>query len=647
MNKVWKIIISALLIVFTLLPNFAVGAASAADALKDGKYEVGIKFLADSTETISKMTHYINTTAQLELVDGQMSAVVDITDSSSFTGFKVDQKGVLTNVKTVSEDTANKVRTVQFQVPTLDQKLNAEVTVEVKAMNYKKEYKVQIQFDPESLKLIELNQPEIVGKAVSFKTIRPDSAELIDFSRYLGTPATVTKIAGKQYVYINIVSSSSMIPYLQAEQNGVLVNMEEVSRDDTANTRVVRFPATDLSKPIAGTVKVTAGTHEMEYKFRFLFDGATVETVDPEKTISADLKGKDYSATVKVTGKESFLVSQSPAVSALSEEVGKKYVSVTLAESSKIKALKVKKNGQYIEVSKAKVNSTQRAATVTTYKVEVADWNSKLEAVADMQDSTTEEFTVQLSNVKMTPVVGEDTVVSKNNLKDGQYTIPFKLLTDGTNDPSVMNSYVKPTASLKVENGKQYVAMTLKNAEWIKGFKVEQGGKLVEPTVIRDNLKANERVVQFEVKDLTKNMDAWVKVNVPEINYAHDYTVQMQFDLNGIKLIKSNTDSSTITKPKSDNNETTEKPVTNNEETADEEKKKPNTAITTSNDVDVEFDRNGDVTNMQDPSTETAKASKVVNPKTMDTAKLALLLSMIAISGYLLVRKYKAREASE
>jgi len=105
------------------------------------------------------------------------------------------------------------------------------------------------------------------------------------------------------------------------------------------------------------------------------------------------------------------------------------------------------------------------------------------------------------------------------------YKINYKVLTDGTDKESIMNTYVNQTAYLQVTDGKNYVYMEFKNSSFITDFKVE--GKKVE-TIKEAN---DSKIVKFEVADLSTKTNAWVKVDIAAMNYHHEYDIQLQFDV--------------------------------------------------------------------------------------------------------------------
>ncbi len=98
-----------------------------------------------------------------------------------------------------------------------------------------------------------------------------------------------------------------------------------------------------------------------------------------------------------------------------------------------------------------------------------------------------------------------------------------------------MQDYVVTPGTLTVTNGVMYAAFTLKQSKQITDFKVEQDGSLSDSTVVSTDEKANTRVVQFKVADLTAKTKAWVSIDWPEFNYDHNYDVYITFDKSSLK----------------------------------------------------------------------------------------------------------------
>ena len=111
------------------------------------------------------------------------------------------------------------------------------------------------------------------------------------------------------------------------------------------------------------------------------------------------------------------------------------------------------------------------------------------------------------------------------------------MLKDKTEEISMMNQYVVSPARLTVKDGKKYVAMTLKNSEWITKFQTENNGGFADAKVVSEDKAANTRVVEFEANDLFAKLNAKVKVDIDSMNYHHFYDVQIQFDTTKIGAV--------------------------------------------------------------------------------------------------------------
>ncbi|MCM3714048.1 NEAT domain-containing protein [Alkalihalobacillus oceani] len=116
---------------------------------------------------------------------------------------------------------------------------------------------------------------------------------------------------------------------------------------------------------------------------------------------------------------------------------------------------------------------------------------------------------------------------------DGEYTINYRVLKDGTNETSIMQDYTVRPAKLTEQNGRQYITITLKNSSWIPVFRVTKNGG--SASVVSRNNSADTRDVRFEVYDLSKDVDVYTEVDVPALNYSGKYDVQFRFDESSMK----------------------------------------------------------------------------------------------------------------
>lgn len=132
---------------------------------------------------------------------------------------------------------------------------------------------------------------------------------------------------------------------------------------------------------------------------------------------------------------------------------------------------------------------------------------------------------------------------------DGEYTVGFTILKNGSTEASMMDTYTEKPAKLIVENGKKTAYVTLKQSKEITDFKVEQNGALVTTETVSEDETANTRVIKFNVDDLSAKLNSWVKIywDLGGFIYDEAYDVQLAFDQSSLTL---------VTPAKSDDNET-------------------------------------------------------------------------------------------
>ncbi|MEW6979324.1 NEAT domain-containing protein [Bacillus pumilus] len=149
---------------------------------------------------------------------------------------------------------------------------------------------------------------------------------------------------------------------------------------------------------------------------------------------------------------------------------------------------------------------------------------------------------------------------------DGEYTVGFTILKNGSTEASMMDTYTEKPAKLIVENGKTTAYATLKQSKEITDFKVEQNGALVTTETVSEDETANTRVIKFDVADLSAKLNGWVKIywDLGGFIYDEAYDVQLAFDQSSLTL---------VTPAKPDDNET--KPDDQNGTKPDDSETKP------------------------------------------------------------------------
>ncbi|MDM5321922.1 NEAT domain-containing protein [Bacillus altitudinis] len=164
---------------------------------------------------------------------------------------------------------------------------------------------------------------------------------------------------------------------------------------------------------------------------------------------------------------------------------------------------------------------------------------------------------------------------------DGEYTVGFTVLKNGSTEASMMDTYTEKPAKLIVENGKTTAYVTLKQSKEITDFKVEQNGALVTTETVSEDETANTRVIKFDVADLSAKLNGWVKIywDLGGFIYDEAYDVQLAFDQSSLTLVTPAKPDDNETKPddqngtKPDDNET--KPDDQNGTKPDDNETKP------------------------------------------------------------------------
>ncbi|MEH7803170.1 MULTISPECIES: NEAT domain-containing protein [Bacillus] len=164
---------------------------------------------------------------------------------------------------------------------------------------------------------------------------------------------------------------------------------------------------------------------------------------------------------------------------------------------------------------------------------------------------------------------------------DGEYTVGFTVLKNGSTEASMMDTYTEKPAKLIVENGKTTAYVTLKQSKEITDFKVEQNGALVTTETVSEDATANTRVIKFDVADLSAKLNGWVKIywDLGGFIYDEAYDVQLAFDQSSLTLVTPAKPDDNETKPddqngtKPDDNET--KPDDQNGTKPDDNETKP------------------------------------------------------------------------
>ncbi|WP_281176745.1 heme uptake protein IsdC [Lysinibacillus contaminans] len=188
-------------------------------------------------------------------------------------------------------------------------------------------------------------------------------------------------------------------------------------------------------------------------------------------------------------------------------------------------------------------------------------------------------------------------------LADGKYTINYQVNKPDSSSASMANDYFLKPGTIIVKNGSSVIQLKLKNSSWMTKFESSTGGN----KVISENKAEDTRIVQFALPTYTSPTAVTMKVDIDDLNYHHEYTVDFVWDAASLK----NEDGSAVVAPTVKNDSNT----------------------------DIETDNTGET------NTSSVK-EKVSNPQTNDTFPLVILL-LFCVSGFILFNFKKRMKEEE
>lgn len=488
---------------------------SAVDAFQSAiAREVYFSAVHATEDAFSAMGSYFQNPAVLAMSeDGLLEASVTVKNSSAVPEFRVKSVGGLVDVEVVREDEAADTRVVAFPVNDLRVLLHAQVRTVVPAQNYDRTHDIRLNFNNvDNTELYELIQAAKAAERAAVEGTEPGQYPAVAKAAL----QTAIDIAESEATSLNASAADSAAALAMLQRALNLFNVSQVAEE------------VDMTKPIKNG----------EYRFTFTATspGGTPigNFVESGGTLNA------------VNGKKTAVFTLKPGVSV------SKVTKVKDGVRTEIYTASALKKGELVTVLAAdNVISFEAEDLTAAYQLELTDANAN-------------QYTFELQFVKLFVVNvpdDEDTgqpgggnpgtggpgggggggggpsapSKSFNGYTDGTYTIEYRILKKGTTQRSVMMDYVKTPGYLTVTDGVQYVSFTLEQSKEVTDFEVEVNGSLTPATVIGRNEEGNTRDVQFKVADLTQKLNAWVKIEWPEMDYFHDYDIDLTFDLSSVK----------------------------------------------------------------------------------------------------------------
>jgi len=565
----------------TILPSFGmeVRAEENTEASCAIDYSANIKILNDQQTADSMMNSYVQKNATVKQKNGQYT--VDITVPQAYTtwyeDFKVESGGELKAaiVKT-TDSNGNDIYT--FEVDQYEQAIKAWVDVYIPMINYDHDYvvylkvadvtevnRVCVEAPEQPVQPEQPEQPgdnnteEVITTNVPFTFLTNNKTYDTYFKSYINYAELATdgedkyayiKLTGHTYAFTTLKVGSENgedVKIVSSEGEGnSLVRVIKVKLDANLKATVImsgdKYPATPFTFDFAPvTEKVVYLPEHFNADNQVIeFGLTTVSSGAPAHTIIASLLGQAYATK---TADNKIAVTMNLVVSDTTKGFTVKQGSKTVAEWTAGNTKKVVKFTVDSLENLAFTLTTERNGTVSTMSTTVEKVLLTGE-ITKQEDNSSEENTNgsesgsgENNNNSNTDGNNNSNTENTEQSTNGLYTVNFTFLNESGTGSSMMNTYVDSQAYV-VKNGSSYqVQLTIKNSSWISGFTVNGA----TPRTISDT--NDVRVVQFTVSNLADLQNAWVKVDIADLNYHHDYNILLKFDERSLSKIN---DSSTL-----------------------------------------------------------------------------------------------------
>ncbi|MEW4372504.1 NEAT domain-containing protein [Paenibacillus kandeliae] len=494
--------------------------------------------LKDGTQETSIMDGYMQKPAQLVTKGDQQYIRLTVGSSSMIPSLQTKQNGSYTEVETVSQDSGNNTRIVQFPIGDVTQKLDAYTHVVIPGIGYDNWYYVQFQFDSGVQTPLYDNGDYTLNYAVLHATKDQTSS----MANYFTTPATFTAQDGKYYVSFD-VKSSSVVTSLKTQVDGKLIESETVSQDAANNTRTVRFQVANLDDVLNAQVHVKATpTYEADYNIRLAFDASslTAKVIPPTEPTQPEYTDGIYNIPFSVYKLDSSEVSVMDSYLAkpatLIVESGKSKVQVVLKNSAWIPSFQTKVNNQYQEATviaqtndtrtiEFPIDSVAKGATVYTHVV-----------IPDLQIGGMPYdhwYTVQIGFTK--PLKQPQPFA----LADGNYTADLHAWQSNEDTNSPLDSDLDHTVNISVKDGLYTASFTLNNSDQITSFQIGENGIYSDVQTLNEDTTKNQRTVSFRTSSLQTitNAEMKLKSSADEVQ-----SVRLYMDPNSVQSVTTTPD---------------------------------------------------------------------------------------------------------
>lgn len=668
--------------------------------LKDGTYTVPLQILQEKADKPSSMAKYVETPVYGIVKDGKhylqmtlnesdmiQKIVLHLDDSAPLRTLAVANVApFLQTVEAydIAKDDQNNKRTVQLQVPAIDQPMTLGVSVDTKSNFGFMEHKVRVIPEnvtyaapaPEKLPTPLTEQPSIDEAVVKAE------AALTHLEN--NQPVTEAEKAKVQQL-IDAVQDAAKKEAFQKRLQAVNVQQKEIDQTLGQFPYVVwkkeknelsvadgyfEKPATVVERNGQKYAQIIIKNEDWWQYFQVEQDGAYQEVTTLKKEERTNEKGektvvrlvefpfdafdREINAKVHiiVKGIPGFEYDNKYDIRIVIQDDRKETVKEDPAEQSAERALSaLEKQTKVTEADKQRVqkliNEVKDPKAKQLFQKRLNAVNVTVEKQEDLAVQKAKDALAQLEKQKTVTEKDKQSVQAliqkvqdsqtKNELqkrldrikvteaeKAEWQSIDYVVWKDDKDETSVADSYFAKPAQYMKKDGKHFIRITVKNEDWWQYFKVQANGTYEEVKTISTNKGEKTRIVEFEIDNPKQIVHAKVHIivtGIPGFNYDNQYDIRLKFG----QLNEQEETSSNATPSGTPSTNDTTRPTTQVDE----------------QDETLTYDRTADA-----PSTETvvtdvkhATSGPSFNPKTGDHSQLALFTALLLLSSSVLLWK--------
>lgn len=307
---------------------------------------LGYNVYKEGSSEISYMDQYMEKPAQVLHENGKTYLQLTLKNASYWKSFDLYDGNKKLNVQTVSEEKSADTKVIKFEAKPGTKSLTSKVHIVVSAIGYDNKYTTEIKFDsavpkPDGSKAEDSNKtdnpttkpsesntgtsmeqshqksdttkkPKAESGQITrdYKVYKEKSNEISYMDQYMVKPARIVEKDGKRYVEITLKSASYWKSF-DLYDNGKRINVETVSEDKSADTKVIRFIEPNNLKELTSKVHiiVPAINYDNHYTTRIVFDkevtngkGATSGQNNEAESSDSNTGGSSQSDNGNTTG---------------------------------------------------------------------------------------------------------------------------------------------------------------------------------------------------------------------------------------------------------------------------------------------------------------------------------------------------------